>query len=124
MHASARRGGGELPLRLPAGYVMSSEGAVVLDPDQEVQGAIHTIFMQVEHLGTATAVLHCFNAHGLRIPRRRWHAHGDSQLIWMRPSYQAIHSVLSTPAYAGAYVYGRRGPAPRGPVGLEQPSGR
>src|SRR5918911_5005746 len=116
--SKARRG--DLPLRLPAGYVTSGEGAVVLDPDQEVQGAIRTIFTQFERLGTATAVLHFFNMHGLRIPRRRWHARGGAHLIWMRPSYHAIHFVLTNPAYAGAYVYGQRGPAPGDTLGLKQ----
>jgi DNA invertase Pin-like site-specific DNA recombinase len=110
--SKARRG--ELPLRLPAGYVPGKEGQVELDPDQEVQGAIRTIFAQFEQLGTATAVLHFFNDHGLNIPRRRWHADSGSEIVWMRPSYQAIHTVLMNPTYAGAYVYGRRGPDPAG----------
>jgi hypothetical protein len=38
----------------------------------------------------------------------------------MRPSYQAIHFVLTNPAYAGAYVYGQRGPAPGDTLGLKQ----
>jgi len=114
--SKARRG--ELPLRLPAGYVAARGGAVELDPDQEVQGAIRTIFAQFEQLGTATAVLHFFNAHGLRIPRRRWHAQTGAEIVWMRPSYQAIHTVLSNPTYAGAYVYGQRGRDQGGPPGL------
>ena len=114
--SKARRG--ELPLRLPAGYVAGRDGAVELDPDQEVQGAIRTIFAQFEQRGTATAVLHFFNAHGLRIPRRRWHAQTGVQIVWMRASYQAIHTVLSNPTYAGAYVYGQRGREQGGPGGL------
>lgn len=105
--SKARRG--ELPLRLPAGYVAGRDGQVELDPDQEVQGAIRAIFAQFERLGTATAVLRFFNEHGLRLPRRRWHAQAGAQIVWLRPSYQAIHTVLSNPSYAGAYVYGRRG---------------
>src|SRR5262249_60108962 len=69
--SKARRG--ELPLRLPAGYVAGRDGAVELDPDQEVQGAIRTIFAQFERLSTATAVLHFFNDHGLRIQIGRAH---------------------------------------------------
>jgi DNA invertase Pin-like site-specific DNA recombinase len=114
--SKARRG--ELPLRLPAGYVAGRDGEVELDPDQEVQGAIRAIFAQFERLGTATAVLHFFNEHGLRIPRRRWHAQTGVQVVWMRPSYQAIHMVLSNPTYAGAYVYGQRGRDQGGPGGL------
>src|SRR5206468_333397 len=115
--SKARRG--ELPLRLPAGYVAGRDGRVELDPDQEVQGAIRTIFAQFERLGTATAVLHFFNAHGLRVPRRRWHAQSGARTAWMRPSYQAIHMVLTNPTYAGAYVYGyrRQEPAATGASG-------
>ena len=120
--SKARRG--ELPLRLPAGYVSGRDGAAELDPDQEVQGAIRTIFAQFERLGTATAVLHFFNAHGLRIPRRRWHAQAGAEIVWMRPSYRAIHTVLSNPSYAGAYVYGQRGAERGGPPGLDRPGPR
>ncbi len=102
---------GDLPIRLPAGYLADHAGRVELDPDQEVQGAIRTIFAQFEGLGTVTAVLHFFTAHGLLVPRRRWHAESGSQIVWMRPSYQALHTVLTNPVYAGAYVYGQRGPA-------------
>jgi DNA invertase Pin-like site-specific DNA recombinase len=114
--SKARRG--ELPLRLPAGYVAGREGQIEVDPDQEVQGAIRTIFAQFERLGTATAVLRFFNDHGLKVPRRRWHADSGSQVVWMRPSYQAIHAVLRNPTYAGAYVYGQRGHEPSGPIGV------
>ena len=43
---------------------------------------------------------------------------------WMRPSYQAIHTVLMNPTYAGAYVYGRRGHEPGGPTGLSSSGAR
>ncbi len=120
--SKARRG--ELPLRLPAGYVAGRDGQAELDPDQEVQGAIRTIFAQFERLGTATAVLHFFNEHGLRIPRRRWHAQTGSRIVWMRPSYQAVHMVLMNPSYAGAYVYGQRGRDRDGPLGPDRPGPR
>jgi hypothetical protein len=103
---------GALPIRLPAGYVAGRGGHIELDPDQEVQGAIRTILAQFERFGTATAVLHFFNDHGLKIPRRRWQSPSRSLVVWLRPSYQAIHSVLSNPIYAGAYVYGQRGRDP------------
>jgi DNA invertase Pin-like site-specific DNA recombinase len=115
--SKARRG--ELPLRLPAGYVGGREGQIELDPDQEVQGAIRTIFAQFERRRTVTAVLRFFNDHGLKIPRRRWHAESGSVIVWMRPSYQAIHTVLMNPTYTGAYVYGRRGHDPNDLIGLD-----
>jgi len=120
--SKARRG--ELPLRLPAGYVGGREGQIELDPDQEVQGAIRTIFAQFDRLGTVTAVLHFFNDHGLTIPRRRWHAESGSEIVWMRPSYQAGHAILMNPTYTGAYVYGRRGQEPDGRIALGNPGPR
>ena len=120
--SKARRG--ELSIRLPAGYVAGREGQIELDPDQEVQGAIRMIFAQFERLGTATGVLHFFSEHGLKIPRRRSHMDSGPHIVWMRPSYQAIHTVLMNPTYAGAYVYGRRGHEPAGPIGLGSPGPR
>jgi DNA invertase Pin-like site-specific DNA recombinase len=114
---------GEFPLLLPIGYVRGADGQVEFDPDAEVQGALHTIFAQFERLGSASAVLRFFNEHGLRIPRRYGRGPAPHPLVWVKPSYQAIHQVVSNPAYAGAYVYGQRrqegvglvGLAPRGP---------
>ena len=48
----------------------------------------------------------------LTLPRRRWLAQTAPTIVWMRPSYQAIHMVLTNPTYAGAYVYGYRRQAP------------
>ena len=32
----------------------------------------------------------------------------DGQLAWSTAAYPAVHKILTHPAYAGAYVYGRR----------------
>jgi len=114
--SKARRG--ELPLLLPIGYVRGVDGQVEFDPDAEVQGALRTIFAQFERLGSASAVLRFFNAHGLRIPRRYGRGPAPHPLVWVKPSYQGIHQVVSNPAYAGAYVYGQRRQEGAGRVGL------
>lgn len=104
--SKARRG--EFPLELPVGYVRDREGRIEFDPDQAVQGAIRTIFAQFEVVGTASGVLQFFREHGLTVPRRRWGGIDHGRLVWAKPTYQAIHLILTNPAYAGAYVYGRR----------------
>lgn len=116
--SKARRG--ELPIGLPIGYVRGADDQVEFDPDEEVQGALRTIFAQFERLGSASAVLHFFNEHGLRIPRRYGGGPGLRPLVWVKPSYQAIHQVVSNPAYAGAYAYGQRRQEDAGPGGLGQ----
>jgi DNA invertase Pin-like site-specific DNA recombinase len=99
---------GELALPLPVGFVRNREGQIELDPDQEVQGAIRTIFAEFERLGTVTKVLRFFRDHGLRMPRRLYSGPNRGDLVWAKPSYQMLHLVLINPVYAGAYVYGRR----------------
>jgi DNA invertase Pin-like site-specific DNA recombinase len=105
-HSKAQRG--VLHLRLPAGYVYGSDGRVELDPDQAVQVALRVIFEQFARLGSASAVLRFCNEHALMLPRQRWLAQTTPRIVWRRPSYQAIHTVLTNPFYAGAYVYGYR----------------
>jgi hypothetical protein len=64
-------------------------------------------------------VLHFFRDQGLRLPRRLYGGPGHGELVWAKPTYQAIHLVLSNPVYAGAYAYGRRregGPREPGPA--------
>jgi DNA invertase Pin-like site-specific DNA recombinase len=114
---------GELRLRLPAGYVYGSDGRVEFDPDQEVQAALRAIFEQFVRRGTASAVLRFCNEHGLTLPRRRWLAQTAPTIVWMRPSYQAIHMILTNPTYAGAYVYGYRRGTPAA-VGASGPRRR
>ena len=65
-------------------------------------------------------MLHFFCDQGLRLPRRLYGGPGHGELVWAKPTYQAIHLVLSNPVYAGAYAYGRRregGPPGLGPSG-------
>src|SRR5438067_483209 len=114
--SKARRG--ELPLLLPIGYVRGADGQVTFDPDAEVQGALRTIFAQFEQHGSASAALRFFREHGLRIPRRYGRGPAPHPLVWVKPSYQAIHQVVSNPAYAGAYVYGQRRQEGAGLAGL------
>jgi DNA invertase Pin-like site-specific DNA recombinase len=101
----ARRG--ELAMRLPVGYDRLEDGQVVFSADQEVQSAIRLVFAQFERLGTARAVLaYCFE-HELALPRRPHSGPERGQIQWVKASYQAIYRILTHPAYAGAYTYGK-----------------
>ena len=35
------------------------------------------------------------------------HGNGRPEITWVEPTYHAVHTTLTHPAYAGAYVYGR-----------------
>lgn len=45
---------------------------------------------------------------GVSLPRFRYGGPHHGELLWLRPTTTSIHGFLSNPAYAGAFVYGRR----------------
>ena len=102
----ARRGA--LAQRLPVGYRRLGDGCVVQDPDDQVRTTLLTLFEQFALLQTARGVQRYFFTHQLRIPRLEQTGLQAGKVIWVRPTYQMIHHVLTNPAYAGLFVYGRR----------------
>jgi DNA invertase Pin-like site-specific DNA recombinase len=97
---------GELRFSLPVGYVFEGD-KIALDPDQEVQGAVRTIFELFERKGTAYAVVQSYNELGLAFPRRSYGGAWDGKLIWGRLTHSRVIGLLANPCYAGTYVYGR-----------------
>jgi DNA invertase Pin-like site-specific DNA recombinase len=98
---------GELAIRLPVGYDRDGEGQVVFCPNQEVQSTIHLVFNQFDCLGSGRAVLLYFCGNELQMPRRIPSGPDKGEIEWVKPSYQAIYRILTHPAYAGAYTYGK-----------------
>jgi DNA invertase Pin-like site-specific DNA recombinase len=97
---------GELKFPLPVGYVYEGD-KIALDSDQEVQGAVRTVFELFEREGSAFAVVRRFNELGLRFPRRSWGGAWDGKLIWGRLTHSRVIGMLANPTYAGTYVFGR-----------------
>ena len=62
---------GELRFPLPVGFVFEGD-KIVLDPDQEVQGAVRMVFALFQETGSAFGVTGRFNELGLRFPRRSY----------------------------------------------------
>jgi len=98
---------GKLRFRLPSGYVYAEPGQVVLDPDEQVQEAVHLVFALFEELGTAFAVVKHFRTHKLLFPQRFWGGDRDGELVWSPLRHSRVTGILHNPTYAGAYVYGR-----------------
>ncbi len=101
--AAAARG--ELRTPLPVGYVHDAQGAVVVDPDAEVQAAIRDLFAAFAACGSAYGVVAAFA--GRRFPLRAYGGVWAGQLRWGRLSHARVLSVLQNPCYGGAYVHGR-----------------
>jgi len=95
---------GELRRGLPVGLLWGEgEGEVIFHPDQAVTGAIRTVFEKFAELGSARQVWLWFRSEGLLFPHER----PNGQILWVKPTYIAVHTVLSNPVYAGAYAYGK-----------------
>ncbi len=102
----ARRG--ELALRLPVGFRRRPDGVVVQDPDDAVRLAIATVFERFSVLRCARGVHRHFLENRLSLPRCAQTGATAGSITWVRPTYQMIQQILTNPAYAGVFVYGRR----------------
>jgi DNA invertase Pin-like site-specific DNA recombinase len=100
-HKAAR---GELRQLLPVGLDYDEDGRVVLSPDVAVRAGIAAVFDRFDELGSARQVVLSLRADGLRLPRR---SAGARVIRWAEATYPAVHDLLTNPAYAGAYVFGR-----------------
>jgi len=99
---------GELRRALPVGLVWGEEpGEVGFHPDEQVCGAIRIVLGRFAELGSVRAVWLWLRQEGLKFPLQATTLGGPAQIRWVTPTYQAIHKVVTQPAYAGAYVYGR-----------------
>jgi len=97
---------GELRFPVPVGFVYDAD-KIVLDPDQEVQGAVRAVFELFEQENSAYRVVQRFHQLGLRFPRRAYGGAWDGKLIWGRLTHSPVIGVLANPCYAGTYVFGR-----------------
>jgi len=99
---------GELHFPLPVGLSYDSEGRTVLDPDQEVQGALRLFFRYFKECGSAYGVVHRFAREQFRFPKRAYGGTWDGKLLWGFLDDGRALNILKNPAYAGCYAFGRR----------------
>ncbi len=98
---------GELRFPLPVGFCYDPESRIILDPDEEVRGAVSMVFRLFRETGTAFAVMQRFAASALRFPKRSYGGVWDGKIIWGRLTHSRVLGILKNPSYAGMYVFGR-----------------
>ncbi len=101
--AAAQRG--ELHFPLPIGYVYDDDGSTVMDPNEEIQAAVSAVFAAFQATGSAYGVVGALTDRPF--PRRAYGGAWAGDIRWGRLTHSRTLSLLSNPAYAGAYVYGR-----------------
>jgi hypothetical protein len=98
---------GELRCRLPVGLFYDEQGRIILDPDEEVRGAVHLVFRLFRETGSACAVVRRFRERGLLFPKRIREGAWNGKLVWGRLNHRRVLSILENPCYAGTYFFGR-----------------
>ncbi len=98
---------GELRFPLPVGFCYDDQGRIILDPDEEVRGAVALVFRLFRETGSAYGVVHQFTQRGLRFPKRAYGGAWNGSIVWGRLSHGRVLGMLRNPSYAGMYVFGR-----------------
>jgi DNA invertase Pin-like site-specific DNA recombinase len=103
---------GELRRGLPVGLIWGeADGEICFHPDEAVTGVIAAVFSQFAVCGSVRATWLWLREQGLRWPLQKvaYTRRGPAipEITWVEPTYHAVHTTLTHPAYAGAYVYGR-----------------
>lgn len=98
---------GELRFPLPVGYCHDTDGSTVIDPDQQVQGAVRLLFAVFRQAGSAYGVVHHFAQKAIQFPKRSYGGIWNGRLIWGRLSEGRVRTILKNPTYAGVYAFGR-----------------
>src|SRR5512133_4403783 len=101
---------GELRRGLPVGLVWGEQdGDIGWHPDEAGTGVIAAVFERFAVSGSVRATWLWLREQGLRWPLQTagYLRGGPSEITWVEPTYHAVHTTLTHPAYAGAYVYGR-----------------
>ncbi len=103
---------GALRRGLPVGLVWGeADGEICFHPDAAVTGVIGAVFEQFAVRGSVRATWLWLRDQGLRWPLQHAgylrNSGQPAEITWVEPTYHAVHTTLTHPAYAGAYVYGR-----------------
>src|SRR2546426_6323425 len=98
---------GELRFPLPVGYCYDEQSRIIVDPDEEVRGAVRLVFQLFRETGSAFAVVQRVAADALRFPTRAYGGAWDGKIVWGRLTHSRVLGLLKNPSYAGMYVFGR-----------------
>lgn len=98
---------GEFGFNLPRGFLRRPSGEVVLDPDERVREVIQLVFDVFEQRCSVHGVVRYLVAHDIDLPDRARRGPAKGDLVWSAPTRGAVLGILTNPAFAGAYAYGR-----------------
>jgi len=93
----------------PLGLVIGSDRKLQFDPDEQVQAVVRPLLQeQFQRQGSLSALLRYLARQHILIPVRSQQRETKGQLQWRRPHRETLRNLLTNPAYAGTYTWGRR----------------
>jgi excisionase family DNA binding protein len=101
-----KAGRGELQFLLPVGLCWTGTGKIEKDSDRRVQQAIQLVFTKMMELGSVRQVLLWFRQEKVSLPAFPRDP-GEPRMVWKVPIYNTLLKMLTNPAYAGAYAFGK-----------------
>ena len=86
-----------------------ADGQILLHPDEAITGVLAGVFDRFAACGSVRATWLWLRDNLLRWPLQRDGYRRDRlpEITWVELTYHAVHTTLTHPAYAGAYVFGR-----------------
>lgn len=99
---------GEVLNHPPIGYVRTETGDFAMDPDEQVQAAVRTIFDRFDKWGSISRLLKSLVADQVQMPVRPHYGVNRGELQWRRPNRVTLLNLIRHPIYAGAYRWGHR----------------
>ncbi len=97
---------GELFLFAAVGYRRVDRDGIEMDPDLRVREAVSLVFRKFGDLQSVRQVHLWLRQEGIELPSS---PPGQDRVRWSLPGYKRVHTILTNPVYAGAYVFGRTG---------------
>lgn len=102
---------------LPTGLVRLENGTVIKNPDEQVRQTIELIFDTFTRLKSGSQLLQYLQRENILLPRQQLRGPDAGSIVWKRPSSGILYGILSNPAYAGVFVYGRKKRDKSQPIG-------
>jgi hypothetical protein len=87
--------------------VYNGDGALVFDPDRQVQHCLKWLFATFARTGSASATVKAARQERLAFPHRCAKGAHKGELMWDALDHSQVLRALHNPRYAGAFVYGR-----------------
>lgn len=108
----------------PLGYIRTSGGDYVIDPDEQAQAVLRMIFAQFSRRGSVNGLLRWLVQNDVKLPIRPHYGVNRGELQWRRPNRVTLLNLLHHPIYAGAYRWGHREIDPRKKIPGKPMTGR